>query len=238
MDRIFFDKIKAFIFDLDDTLYPQKEYTRQCLLATSDYISKISRVEIDAIEKHLNCILDEKGIEYKYIFNDLFENIGFDGTPHLKEILELFRACQPKLELYENALEVLNCLKNNYRLALLTDGYEKIQHYKVQELELNDFFEEILVTYTLGEENRKPSPLPYQKLLDIMQLNAEECIYVGNDPKRDFIACKKLGMKSIRINQGDYKNLFLDKEYEADFCIDDIINLAETIKEQSGAENG
>lgn len=232
------DKIKAFIFDLDDTLYPQKEFTRQCLLATSGYISEISGADVDFIKINLNRILDEKGIEYKYIFNDLFDIIKFDGVPHLKKILELFRTCKPELKLYKNTLEVLNVLKNNYRLALLTDGYEQVQHYKVKELELNDYFEEILVTFTLGEENRKPSTLPYEVMLNTLGLEAFECVYIGNDPKRDFIACKKLGMKSIRINQGDYKDLFLEQKYEADFCVDDIIEIVNLIKNNLGAENG
>lgn len=222
--------VKAFIFDLDDTLYPQKEYSRQCLFATAGYISKVSGVSVELIEKKFNEILDKNGIEYKYTFNDLFEAIGFDGMPYLKKILELFRACKPKLELFDNALEVLTKLNDNFRLALLTDGYEKVQYFKVKELGLNDFFEEILVTFTLGEENRKPSVMPYQIMLEKLGLEPFECVYVGNDPKRDFIACKRLGMKSLRINQGDYKDLFLGQEHDADFCVNDIIDIMDLLK--------
>lgn len=221
--------VKAVIFDLDDTLYPQKEYSRQCLLATSDYISGLSGVDVKLIKKTLNEILDKNGIEYKYAFNDLFTAIGFDGVPHLKKILELFGACQPKLQLFDNVFEVLTSLKDAYRLALLTDGYEKVQHFKVRELGLNNFFEEILVTFTLGEENRKPSVMPYQIMLEKLGLEPFECVYVGNDPNRDFLACKKIGMKSLRINQGDYKDLFLGRDYDADFCIDNILGIMDLI---------
>ena len=223
------EDIKAVIFDLDDTLYPQIEYTRQSLLASAPYIAEISGCGVEIVNENLNIILGWHGIEYKRIYDDLFEAISFDGKPYLQDILKLFRGCKPKISAYQNVYKVLDELNVSYRLGMITDGYEEAQKYKINELNLNDYFEKVLITDTLGIENRKPSSVPYEKLLEIMELAANECVYVGNDPRKDFIACKKLGMKSVRIKQGDYKNLVLDQEYEADYCVDDIINLLDII---------
>lgn len=225
-----FKNIKAVIFDLDDTLYPQKEYTRQCLLATVPYISRVSGCNPELISAKLNSILDENGIEYKKTYNDLFEAINFEGVSHIKDIIKLFRACKPKVEAYPNVHKTLESLQSSYRLGMITDGYEIVQNYKIAQLNLSNYFERILVTDTLGIENRKPSNIPYEKMLELMGLEPELCVYVGNDPWKDFVACKSLGMRSVRINQGDYKDLILEQEYEADFCVNDIIDLLGIIK--------
>lgn len=223
-------KTKSIIFDLDDTLYPQLEYTRQCLHATVNYISDISSDNKDFIKITLNDILEKNGIEYKFIFNDLFKEINFDGMSYLKEILTLFWSCKPEIKLFDGVWDVLTQLKIQYRLAILTDGHVHIQKQKLDTLRIKDFFEYVLITDSLGVEYRKPSLVGYKKLLEDMNINAKDCIYVGNDPRKDFLACKELGIKTVRIRQGDYKNITLDKVHEADCEIDDIKDLVNIIK--------
>lgn len=223
-------KIKSIIFDLDDTLYPQLEYTRHCLHATVNYISDISGENKGVIKDKLDEVLEKNGIEYKFIFNDLFKEINFAGMSHLKEILELFWACKPEIKVFDGVLDVLTQLKKQYRLVILTDGHVHIQEQKIDTLGIKDFFEYVLITDSLGVEYRKPSPAGYEKLLEDMNIKPQDCIYVGNDPRKDFLACKELGIKTVRIRQGDYKNLTLDKMHEADYEIDDIRDLLNIIK--------
>ncbi|MDR1896242.1 MAG: HAD family hydrolase [Prevotellaceae bacterium] len=225
-------KNRAVIFDLDDTLYPQIEYTRQCLLNTSEYIAKLSNHRQKEIEKRLNNILDNKGIEYRFIYDDLFREIHFDGLPYLKEILDEFWQCKPKLQVYENTHEILKKLKDYFLFAILTDGHIKIQEYKIDNLHLRQFFDYVLITDSLGIENRKPSVKPYQVLLNKINLTARDCIYIGNDPRKDFIGAKKIGLKTIRINQGEYKDLKVSENDDADFSINSISELINCIKEK------
>ena len=223
-------KINIIVFDLDDTLYPQIEYTRQCLHSTVNYISDISGENKDVIKSKLDEILEKNGIEYKFIFHDLFKEINFDGMPQIREILELFWACKPQINLFDGVLDILTQLKTKYRLAILTDGHVHIQEQKIDTLGIKDFFETVLITDFLGAQYRKPSPAGYKKLLEDMKIKPHDCIYVGNDPRKDFLACKELGIKTVRIRQGDYKDLTLDENHEADVEIDDIADLLNIIE--------
>jgi putative hydrolase of the HAD superfamily len=226
------EKNKAVIFDLDDTLYPQIEYTRQCLLYTSGFIAEFSNHPQKEIEDVLIRILKDKGIEYHHIYDDLFKEINFNGMPYLKEILNKFWQCKPQLHVYENTCEVLEELKKHFILALLTDGHVKIQEYKIDTLNLRSFFDYILITDSLGIENRKPSVKPYEVLLDKINLFPYNCVYVGNDPNKDFIGAKKMGLKTIRINQGDYKDVNVSENFDADFSINSIFALIYCIKKE------
>jgi len=213
-------------------LYPQIEYTRQCLLNTSKFIAEFSNHPQNEIDDILIHILEDKGIEYRYIYNDLFREIKFDGLPYLKAILDRFWQCKPQLYVYENTYDVLKELKNKFVLSLLTDGYVKTQEYKIENLNLKPLFDDILITDSLGIENRKPSVKSYEVLLNKMDMNPSNCIYVGNDPNKDFIGAKKIGLKTIRINQGDYKNLKVTDDMDADFTVNHIFELPNLIKEQ------
>jgi putative hydrolase of the HAD superfamily len=226
------EKNKAVIFDLDDTLYPQIEYTRQCLLNTSSFIAEFSNYPQKEIEDVLIRILTDKGIEYHHIYNDLFKEINFDGMPYLKDILTRFWQCKPQLQVYENTYDVLEKLKKHFILALLTDGHVKIQEYKIDSLNLRSFFDYILITDSLGVENRKPSVKPYEVLLNNINLFPCNCVYVGNDPNKDFTGAKKLGLKTIRINQGDYKDVKVPENSDADFLINSIFELIDCIKKE------
>ena len=38
-----------------------------------------------------------------------------------------------------------------------------------------------------GSERQKPDPLPYQKAIEELKVNAKESIYVGDNPYKDFV---------------------------------------------------
>jgi putative hydrolase of the HAD superfamily len=223
-------KNRAIIFDLDDTLYPQIEYTRQCLFYSSSLISELSNHSQNEIEGILNHILESKGIEYRHIYDDLFEQLAFDGFPYLKGILAKFRQCKPTLQLYNETYSVLVELKKTFILALLTDGHVKIQEYKIENLQIRHFFDYLLITDSLGIENRKPSVKPYREILNRINLPSHNCIYVGNDPNKDFIGAKQLGIKTVRINQGEYRDIRVSEQFDSDFSINNISDLINCIK--------
>ncbi len=226
------NKIKHIIFDLDDTLYPQAEYTRQCLHNSCEIIQKYFDVSKDILKKELDIILDNKGIEYRHIYDDLFEKLKIDGKARLSEIIKKFKETKPNIQPYKNTVKVLEYLvKQKYILSIITDGPVEIQKYKIQNLGIEPYFSQVIYTDEFGVEHRKPSEKAFNYFLGNTGANPQECIYIGNDPGRDFIPAKKTGMYSVRIVQGEYKNLKLSKDFEAEYNIFDIIDLINLLEE-------
>ena len=50
-------------------------------------------------------------------------------------------------------------------------------------------------------------------------------VYIGDNPNKDFIACNKVGMKTIRLQNGEYKNLVKKFPYEAKYKIKNLKNV-------------
>jgi putative hydrolase of the HAD superfamily len=66
-------------------------------------------------------------------------------------------------------------------------------------------------------------------MAEYLRLDFSDCVYIGDNPNKDFITARKLGMGTVRIvrDVGDHMQTRLGKEYEADAVI---YSLTELIK--------
>lgn len=221
--------IKGVIFDLDDTLISEKEYIKSGFKVISKVISEQYNLSFDEAYQKILELFDK---DSDYVFNRLLDyfNIEYDKE-YIFKLLKIYRNHEPDISLYSNAEEVINYLSGkDYKLGIITDGYQITQKRKIEKLNLKDKFNYIVITDELGSEYWKPHKLPYQKCVNEFGLNFNEVIYVGDNLQKDFITANKLGIKTVQIvrKEGIYiKSNDLSNEYEADHKIN---NLNEIIK--------
>lgn len=182
--------LKVIIFDMDDTLYSEKEYIR------SGY-RKIAGLfpEIKDVEKKLWSLFEKK----KYVIDEFLraENIYSD---ELKErCLMEYRYQIPQIALYEGVKKMLLRLrKEKYILGMITDGRPEGQNAKIDVLGVRKIFEKIIITDELGGIiYRKPNEIAFQIMKAYFKVEYGDIGYVGDNLKKDFIAPEKLGMRSI-----------------------------------------
>ncbi|MGL6131334.1 MAG: HAD family hydrolase, partial [Fusobacteriaceae bacterium] len=119
---------------------------------------------------------------------------------YIKELIKLYRNHIPDIKLLDDAKEVLDYLfENNYRLGMITDGYKETQRNKLKVLNIEKYFEHIIVTDELGREFWKPSEVPYKLIKEKFNCNYEDMIYIGDNLEKDFISANKLGILTIQI---------------------------------------
>jgi putative hydrolase of the HAD superfamily len=221
--------IKGVIFDLDDTIISEKKYIKSGFRVVCKVISEQHNLSFDKVYKKIFELFDE---DSDYVFNRLLDcfNIEYDKEYILK-LLKTYRNHEPNIELYSDAEKIINYLSGkDYKLGIITDGYQITQKRKIDKLNLRDKFDCIVITDELGSKYWKPHKLPYQKCLNKLKLNFNEVIYVGDNLKKDFITANKLGIKTVQIVRKDgiyNKSNNLSDEYQADHKID---NLNEIIK--------
>ena len=117
------------------------------------------------------------------------------------------------------------------KVGLITDGLSKVQWNKIKLLDIEEYFDQIIVTDDLGIEYWKPNTFAYEAMLRNFKLNADECIYIGDNPNKDFYGARVTGYITIRIlrKEGDYFNLRLSNDFEADFEIKSLTELSNII---------
>jgi putative hydrolase of the HAD superfamily len=93
----------------------------------------------------------------------------------------------------------LEQLAGKYVLGLLTDGFLPAQQLKVHALGIEKYFKHIIYTEQFGRQFWKPSPVGFQKLLESLNVQPQNAVYIADNPQKDFIAPNDLGILTVRI---------------------------------------
>lgn len=214
--------IKTVIFDLDDTLYNEKDFVKGGFSDVCKYLSQKYNSDYNRLLAEADEILSEKG--RGAVFDILCKRHSYEEN--ISKLVNIYRKAMPNLKLYEDSIYIMGKLKGKYKLGLITDGLAAVQWNKIRLLNIEGFFDKIIVTDDLGRDYWKPNEFAYNEILKYFNIKAAEAVYVGDNPHKDFIGARKAGMNTVRIirEYGDHKAVRLDKEYEADV---EIINLKE-----------
>ena len=188
--------LSAIVFDLDDTLYSEKEYVRSGFQAIADMLPQIKKME-----EKLWQAFEEK----KSAIDEVLKTEGI-YTDELKQIcLSKYRFQQPNIHLYAGVKELLQQLREEgYKLGIITDGRPEGQRAKIKALGLDALVHHIIVTDELGGvEYRKPNKVAFVKMSEVLGVAFENMCYVGDNITKDFIAPEELGIRAIYFSNTD-----------------------------------
>ncbi len=188
--------VKAVIFDLDDTLYSEKQYVRSGYHAVANAfpcIEGFAQKLWKAFERGENA------------FDSVLTAEGIYTEQRKQTCLEVYRKHTPKLQMYEGVKEMLIALRTEgYKLGIITDGRPEGQWAKIEALDIRTSVDEIIVTDELGGiEYRKPNPKAFEIMQQRLQVPFSEMCYIGDNIRKDFIAPKQLGMRTLYFRNRD-----------------------------------
>lgn len=203
---------RVIVCDLDDTLYPEREYARSGLCAAAEAAQ--ARHGIGGL-KEIFLSLFDAGVRGR-IFQDALLRAGLcEPEPALlQELLQSYRNHRPSIRLFDDVQQVLPSLHRIGRLAMLTDGYLPPQRLKVEALGLGELFDPIVYTEELGREFWKPSPRGFLAIEQSCGVDARECVYIADNPRKDFVAPRQLGWRTIRVRRSGTEHGAMDAAAE------------------------
>lgn len=101
---------------------------------------------------------------------------------------------------YEETFEVLDQLKTNYRLLLLTNGSPDLQKEKLAGVpQLAPYFDHIVISGEFGEG--KPAASIFRHAMQLLNITADEGIMVGDKLTTDILGSNTVGMRNMWINR-------------------------------------
>lgn len=216
--------IEVLVFDLDDTLFPEHEFVLSGFQSVSNCLATKYYLP-GFFEVAWQFFMEGKR---NNIFNLTLEELKFEYELSLiQELLQVYRQHKPNIFLHQDAKEAINYFKNSHKLGIITDGYLLTQQNKVEALRIENSFDTIIYSDLYGRENWKPSPLPYKKIMELLSCKGRECVYVADNPHKDFVTAKKLGWLTVQIcrDRGEYAKIIPEKSYDADFKIESLLEL-------------
>jgi len=189
------------VFDLDDTLYDEIDYCRSGFTATAEFLAGLP--QMPSAERIFEVLWQQftTGNRTK-TFNTALEQLGIvaaDSDKLITDLIEVYRNHVPKITLPADSRDVLDQLTGKYTLAMITDGFLPAQKLKVQALGIENYFKCIIYTEALGREFWKPSPAGFKKIMQILNTEPKNIVYLADNEKKDFIAPNKLGFLTVQL---------------------------------------
>lgn len=220
-------------FDLDDTLFPEREFCRSGFRHILQRVVEESREDI--YKKMCKALKSRENPFEPYadhIYNPILH--GADRESWLKSVIEEYRNHIPEaLTLEPDAEELLHKLKESgVKMALVTDGRSNTQRRKIDALGLKQFIpeENLYISEEVGEDKLNP-----RSFGDIVRKypEARAFYYVGNNEKKDFLQPNLLGWTTIKVSprhdavHPDYINP--DPIGRPTYVVDDIREVLQTL---------
>ena len=192
--------IKAILFDFDGTLSNRQMNAylmyRRFL---KPYFSDLNEIEFEAVlqdmltfdcngttETHQRMIpfLNKYGDLLPEDFNEKF--IEFSK-------MNMYRFAVLK----DETIDVLEKLKGKYKLCILSNGYSYSQHNKIKQVQIEDYFDVILVSGDL--DFKKPEAEIFEYAAKQLGVKCEECLMIGDVFSSDILGAIRAGVTPVWI---------------------------------------
>lgn len=230
--------MRAIVFDLDDTLYPEIRYVVSGFAAVARWAKPRLGIPEQQGVAELRALF-EAGERFAVIDRWL---AGHDMTdPALTaEAVAVYRGHDPDIAPAPGVDPMLRRLRRRFLLGLVTDGRAKGQRKKLHALGIRPLFHEVVFSDDLGRDAWKPSPLPFMKVLDELGVAPDDSVYVADNPHKDFLGARRAGMRSVRVRspEGIYSRVEpATREHEADAEVEHVLEV-EALADQVFAHQG
>jgi uncharacterized cofD-like protein len=223
-------EIKAIVFDLDDTLYDCTERLRQAAhrrAARAMVEAGLPLTEEEAYDTQIK-LMKEHGPRFK-AFARIAEMYSRDSD-FIDEVMRAYNRDEvERIRLFPDVMPTLTELREmGLKLFLVTSGVYARQEKKIKLLGLENAFDRIIIN---DDDRGTTKEQCYTDLLDIAGLRAEDVLSVGDRLHSEIKICNSLGMVTVQMEHGRFKDLLPSTDLEKpDFKIRAISELPTVVR--------
>ncbi|OYD15643.1 hypothetical protein CH330_05260 [candidate division WOR-3 bacterium JGI_Cruoil_03_51_56] len=224
-----FSMIKAVVFDVDNTLVDFLKMKYAAVDAAIEaMIDAGLSINANKARERIFRIYDEKGIEFQQVFDEFLAGVldRIDYRILANGILAYRRGREGVLVAYPHVnMALMKLVRMGLKLGVVSDAPKLQAWMRLCSLGIDNFFDAV-VTFD-DTMKRKPAPEPFEKALEMLEVEAKEAVMVGDWAERDITGAKEIGMYTVFARYG---NTFGTEHSGADLEINDILELVPFIE--------
>ena len=207
--------IEHVFFDLDLTLWDFASNSREALeqilcernligyrgITSENFIRIYRQINVRLWEDYGQGKITKQDLRTER-FSRVFHAFSIHDADLIEAVAEDYVRISPyKKNLMPYARQILEYLSRLYPVSLITNGFEEIQHIKVEQSGLGPYLKEIITSEMAGA--KKPSPEIFRFACRRVGAEPYRCVMVGDDFLNDIVGAEKIGMKTVYFNPQD-----------------------------------
>jgi len=222
--------IKHIFFDLDHTLWDfdkNSALTFQKIFGLhnvkvdhSQFVSAYEPINLNYWKLYRDEKIDKDDLRY-YRLKDTFDALDLEVEDPLIKILsnDYIAHLSSFNHLFEGTFELLDYLRPNYQLHIITNGFDEAQQKKMDNSKIAPYFKTVTNAELAGV--KKPNPIIFNYALNLAKAKPEESLMIGDNYEADILGAKALGWDVILFNyhnitaEADIKQVKLLQELKA-----------------------
>lgn len=188
---------RAIVFDMDDTLYDERQYVLSGFHAVARWAE--AELGLPAAASYAELA----GLYAQGVRGSTFDQwLTAHGLPTIEltpRLVAVYREHEPTLRPFPEVADLLAQLRYDHRLGLVSDGYLEVQRRKLAALGLAPLLDAVVFSDELGRASWKPSPAPFEAVCRRLDVAPVDAVYVADNATKDFAGPRRIGMASIWV---------------------------------------
>ena len=188
------------VFDLDDTLYVERDFALSGFRAASRWFEEqTGKARLDE-----RCAELFASGERARIFDRALASLGHAHSDGLvAELVRVYRLHRPEIVLAPDAARFLARRVEGRRFALITDGHAPTQKAKISALGLERLLDRIVCTDEWGRHFWKPHTRAFEAIEAWSRLPPQRLVYVADNPAKDFVTPRARGWLTFQVDRAE-----------------------------------
>ena len=191
---------RALLFDLDDTLYAERQFVRSGFRVVAAEVE--TRFGVPRREALATLVGALRRGRRRRALQDLCEHHVLSAGI-IPDLVETIRAHTPVMRLPDSTVAVLHAARRaGWRIGVVTNGLPAIQARKVDALGLRQFVDVIVFADECGAGLGKPERAGFDAALAALGMPADLAVFVGDDLRCDVFGARLAGMRTVWMRHG------------------------------------
>jgi putative hydrolase of the HAD superfamily len=204
---------KDLFFDLDHTLWDFETNSKETIqeLYNTHRLADLGIIDFDGFyatysahnhrlwDRYTKGFIKQEELRWKRVYLSLLD-FKVANEPLAKEMSQGYLEILPnKKHLFPYTIEILEYLKQkDYKMHLITNGFESVQFKKIKNSGLQDYFIEVITSE--ASNSLKPQKEIFEYALKNANASVTESIMIGDNESADIQGGINIGMDTIFVN--------------------------------------
>jgi putative hydrolase of the HAD superfamily len=204
---------KDLFFDLDHTLWDFETNSKETIqeLYITHRLADLGIVDFDGFystysahnhrlwDRYTKGFIKQEELRWKRVYLSLLD-FKVANEPLAKAMSQAYLEILPnKTHLFPYTIEILEYLKQKeYKMHLITNGFESVQFKKIKNSGLADYFIEVITSE--ASNSLKPQKEIFEYALKNAKASVNESIMIGDNESADIQGGINIGMDTVFVN--------------------------------------